>query len=113
MARKRLVILESPYAGNVERNLAYLRKCLRDSLLRGECPIASHGLYTQPGVLNDNDPIEKIIGIDAGLSWIEKADATVVYTDLGLSQGMKYGIKAAVNVKKTIDYRKLYPDEAH
>lgn len=40
----RRVIIESPYHGNVERNLRYLRACLRDSLLRGEAPFASHGL---------------------------------------------------------------------
>lgn len=44
----RLVILESPYAGNIEKNVAYARACVRDSLSRGEAPIASHLLYTQP-----------------------------------------------------------------
>jgi hypothetical protein len=33
--------LESPYAGNVEENVAYARAAVRDSLLRGESPIAS------------------------------------------------------------------------
>ena len=41
----RRVILESPYAGNVEENVAYARAAVRDSLLRGEAPIASHLLY--------------------------------------------------------------------
>ena len=45
----RQVIFESPYAGNVEENVAYARAAVRDSLLRGELPIASHLLYTQPG----------------------------------------------------------------
>ena len=63
------VILESPYAGDVERNVAYARACLRDSLLRGEAPIASHLLYTQPGVLDDQIPEERQMGIDAGLAW--------------------------------------------
>lgn len=81
--------------------------------MRGESPIASHGLYTQPGVLDDNDPIERIVGIDAGLAWLEVADATVVYVDLGISQGMEYGIKAAVARNKTVEHRKLYPNEAH
>ena len=49
----RRVILESPYAGDIERNVAYARAAMRDSLLRGEAPIASHLLYTQPGVLDD------------------------------------------------------------
>lgn len=30
----KLVILESPYAGDVEANVAYARRCVRDSLLR-------------------------------------------------------------------------------
>jgi hypothetical protein len=32
MTGPRLVILESPYAGDVEANVAYARRCLRDSL---------------------------------------------------------------------------------
>lgn len=50
------VIIESPYAGDVDANLTYLRACLRDCLLRGEAPFASHGLYAQPGVLDDAIP---------------------------------------------------------
>ena len=38
----RLVVVESPYAGDVEANLAYLRRAMRDCLLRGEAPFASH-----------------------------------------------------------------------
>ncbi len=47
----KLVILESPYAGHVDANVAYARMAMHDSLLRGEAPIASHLLYTQPDVL--------------------------------------------------------------
>jgi len=37
------VIIESPYAGNIEQNIKYrLRACLKDSLTRGEAPLASH-----------------------------------------------------------------------
>ena len=55
----RRVILESPYAGSVEENVAYARAAVRDSLLRGESPIASHLLYTQPGILRDGVPDER------------------------------------------------------
>jgi hypothetical protein len=92
----RLVILESPYAGSpeeVERNVAYARLCLRDSLARNESPIASHLLFTQ--VLDDNDPGDRALGIDAGLAWREVAHASVVYIDLGVSSGMAYGIAKA------------------
>lgn len=64
----KLVILESPFAGDVKRNILYARMCVRDSLGRGEAPIASHLLYTQSGILNDNLPEERQWGIDAGLA---------------------------------------------
>ena len=105
----RLVILESPYAsettGGVERNVAYARAALRDSLARGEAPVASHLLYTQPGVLDDNDRVERSWGISAGLAWGKVAEATVVYIDLGTSRGMAYGIVRAVEDGRPIEYR--------
>ncbi len=103
----RLVIVESPYAGDVERNLRYLRACMRDCLLRGEAPFASHGLYTQEGVLDDNIPAERSRGIDAGLLWGDKAEATVVYIDLGVSRGMEYGIARAEKQGRPIERRVL------
>ena len=104
----RLVIIESPYAGDVERNKQYARTCVRDSLLRGEAPIASHLLYTQEGILNDDVPSERKMGIDAGLAWRKVAQASVVYTDLGISEGMQYGINAAQSAGLPIEYRKIY-----
>lgn len=101
----RLVILESPFAGDVEANIEYARKCLRDSLLRGEAPIASHLLYTQPGVLDDNIPSERQQGIDAGLAWRSVAEASVVYADRGLSKGMHYGMEAAKRAGLPVEIR--------
>ena len=103
----RLVIVESPYAGKVKRNTKYARMCLRDCLLRGEAPIASHLLYTQPGVLNDKILDQRILGINAGLAWGNKADATVVYEDYGISKGMLLGIEAAKAEGRPVEYRAL------
>lgn len=108
----RLVIVESPYAGDIETNVNYARECVRDSLARGEAPIASHLLYTQPGILKDEIPEERKWGIDAGLAWRKVAQASVVYTDLGVSLGMKYGIKAAEAAGIPVEYRKLRRPEA-
>ncbi len=101
------VIIESPYAGDVEGNLTYLRACLRDSLLRGEAPIASHGLYTQPGVLDDTVPEERALGMNAGFAWRCRAAKTVVYTDRGISGGMRLGIEVAHDLGHPIEYREL------
>jgi hypothetical protein len=103
----RLVILESPYAGDVERNIEYARRALRDSLMRGEAPIASHLLYTQPGVLCDELPSERECGINAGLAWRKVAEASVVYIDLGISKGMEYGIAAARGAGIPVEYREI------
>jgi hypothetical protein len=103
----KLVIIESPYAGDIDRNVQYARRCVRDSLSRGEAPIASHILYTQPGILRDEIPEERQWGIDAGLAWRRVAEATVIYTDHGISRGMEYGISAALSWGLPVDYREI------
>lgn len=103
----KLVIIESPYAGEITINTEYARACVRDSLMRGEAPIASHLLYTQPGILRDEVGVERQQGIDAGLAWRRVADLTAVYTDRGISAGMKYGIEAAALEGILIEYRTI------
>ena len=106
----RCVILESPYRGATFggrlKNLAYARACLRDSLNRGEAPIASHLLFTQPGVLDDDVPAERAHGIAAGLAWLEHAAAMVVYEDRGISGGMAAAMieaeKAGVPIERRV-----------
>jgi len=103
----RLVVLESPYAGDVDTNVRYARMCMKDCLMRGEAPYASHLLYTQDGVLNDLIPEERNHGIQAGFAWRQVAQATVVYTDLGISKGMQYGIDDAIKRGVPVEYRQL------
>lgn len=109
--RPRRVILESPFSGNVGRNKAYARACLRDCIKRGEAPFASHLLYTQAGVLDDDIPEERMQGIHAGFAWHKVADAAVVYTDYGISKGMQYGIDNAAKLNLPVEYRQLFGTE--
>jgi hypothetical protein len=102
----RLVVLESPFSGETGKNVLYAREALRDCLLRGESPVASHLLYTQ--VLDDLIPEERTLGIEAGLAWLRVAEATVVYADLGISRGMAQGIAAARNQGLEVETRYLY-----
>lgn len=101
------VIVESPYAGDVEKNERYARACMADCLKRGEAPFASHLLYTQPNVLDDKVPHERELGIQAGFAWRSVAQKTVVYNDLGVSRGMEYGIAHARLNGVGIEYRSL------
>lgn len=105
------VIVESPYAGKddteTKRNINYARSCVRDSLYRGEAPFASHLLYTQSGIIDDNIPKEREMGINAGLFLLKDADLTAVYMDLEISKGMEYGIRNAKENEREIEFRKL------
>lgn len=109
----KLVVIESPFAhkeddaATRERIWLYLRACLRDCLLRGEAPYASHALYTQPGVLSDWNPEERALGIAAGFAWGEKADLRAVYTDLGITSGMIKGIEEAERRGQVVEKRTI------
>ena len=103
----KLVLIESPYAGDVSRNLAYLRAAMRDCLSRREAPFASHALYTQDGILDDLVPDERELGIAAGWAWGRRADLVAVYTDLGWSEGMRRGVALAEMRRIPIEHRSL------
>jgi hypothetical protein len=103
----RRVIIESPYAGDVQANVTYARAAMLDCLTRGEAPYASHLLYTQVGVLDDTVPEERARGIEAGLIWGSMADATLVYIDRGISEGMRQGIARAEREGRPVEYRTI------
>ncbi len=103
----KLVVVESPYAGDVARNLRYLRAALADSLRRGEAPFASHAIYPQPGVLDDGKPEERAKGIAAGFAWAALARVRVFYVDLGWSGGMRVGHDEAIRLGQAIEYRTI------
>ena len=108
-----IVIIESPFKGNTPaeeaENIAYAKEVMRDSLYRGEAPFASHLLY--PQMLDDADENERRMGIEAGLRIGRSADRTVVYTDRGISSGMKQGIKRAEDEGRPVEYRSLYSSD--
>ena len=102
-----IVVVESPYAGLIERNLAYGRAALRDCLLRGEAPVASHLLYTQEGVLDDALAAERELGMAMGHVFLRAASLVAVYTDLGISEGMQLGIARAERAGVRVAHRSL------
>ena len=107
IVRMRRVVLESPFAGDFDANIEYARRCITDCLKRGEAALASHLLYTQEGILDDTIPEERKLGIEAGFAWNTSAEAIVVYTDRGISKGMKKGIELGEAHGIPIEYRKL------
>lgn len=117
-----LVIIESPFRyyappglpGLVEpavrawreaANRQYARRCMADSIKRGEAPYLSHLLYTQ--CLDDNDPDQRATGLDCGEAWGRVAVRRAVYCDLGMSPGMLGGMRSRP-AGQPVEYRYLY-----
>lgn len=95
------VIIESPYGtrpdgtrctpDEIAVNVRYLRALMRYCVLQGWSPYASHALLTQDGVLRDDKPDERSLGIDAAFPWADVADFVVMGVDRGITSGMRYG----------------------
>jgi len=103
------IVIESPYAGDVERHLIYLGFCMLDCLRRGETPYSSHGLLTR--ILDDNKPEERALGIQAGIDMAEFIGKAAFYLDLGFTPGMSIARKHYDGLKKfSWEPRELPPD---
>ena len=103
----KLVIVESPCAGEWERNRNYANRALRDCIDRGEAPIASHVLLAFSGALDDANPERRAAGMAAGFAWTERADLVAVYVDWGVSSGMQAGIDVALALGLSVEHRRL------
>jgi len=99
------VVIESPYAGDIDMNMEYLADAIRDCVLRGEAPYASHLMMTK--ALDDDVPAERETGIACGHMWAAIADKVVVYEDLGISPGMRASIVAHKSAGRKIEMRSL------
>lgn len=109
-AAMRRVCVESPLRGSsLPRNVMYADACQLDCLLRrNEAPFLGHLMY--PRVLNDSIDLHRTLGIAAHCSWLGRADAVAVYTDLGISGGMGKAIELAELLGIPIEYRTLGAD---
>ncbi len=101
----RRAILESPFAADVEKNRLFAIACGRDMLSRGEAPFASHLIY--PQLFSKYTEEARQQGMAAGRVWIPAAEISIVYTDLGLTEGMLRGIAQAEASDIPVERRQL------
>lgn len=104
------------------KNQEYVNACMLDSFRRGEYPFASHGIY--PHCLKDALPEERKLGMEAGFAvakalynacqldpytLTKMADCciAVVYTDRGITSGMKQGIEKHTDLGMKLEFREL------
>ncbi len=98
------VFVCSPYRGNTTRNREFALRVCQAALKEGFAPFAPHLIY--PLVLDDDDAVERTLGIGAGLAYLGVCDELWVYLPPGreLTEGMlaeiavaeRYGIKVVV-----------------
>lgn len=107
--REVLVVVETPFRPTTQMSAAmrdrFLEACMRDCIDRGEAPFASHMMYTQ--ILDDEIPSERMLGMRLGFAWGAMAEKVVVYTNLGISDGMRRGIDIARENGKPVEFREL------
>ena len=97
-------IIESPFAGDVERNRLYAQLSMRIALSEhNESPLAFHTIYTQ--CLSDADPAHRKMGIERSFPWYEVADKVVYMIDRGISTGMHDGFITAKEKGKEVEFR--------
>lgn len=88
-----IVYICSPYAGDVENNVAAARRYSRFAVENGYIPIAPHLLF--PQFLDDTNPKERELGLLFGNALLSKCAEMWVFGDR-ISEGMDAEIKRAV-----------------
>ena len=87
-----IVYVCSPYAGDIESNVAAARRYSRFAVDSGYIPIAPHLLF--PQFLNDTDPRERELGLFFGNALMSKSSEVWVFGET-ISPGMAAEIRRA------------------
>ena len=88
----KLIYIASPYAGDIEQNVAFAKLACRYAMSQGHTPVAVHLLY--PQMLQDSDPAERELGLRLGHRVLRACDELWACGDR-LSSGMRREIEEA------------------
>lgn len=99
--RKQLIYVCSPYADDVEENVAATKRYCRFVIGQGFIPIALHLIY--PQILDDTNPDERALGMTFGNIIMDHCLEIWVFGDK-ISKGMQEEIKYAVTKNYCIRY---------
>ena len=96
-----IVYICSPYAGDIEANVAAARRYSRFAVKTGFIPIAPHLLF--PQFLNDSDPNERKLGLFLGNALMSKCSEVWVF-----GERISTGMEAEINQAKSKHYHLRY-----
>lgn len=88
----KLIYIASPYAGEIEQNVAFAKAACRYAMAEGHTPVAVHLLY--PQFLDDGDPAQRAAGLAMGHRVLEACQELWVCGDC-ISTGMAHEITEA------------------
>lgn len=96
-----LVYIASPYAGDVEANLAFAGQAGRYCAVQGGIPVIPHMMY--PAFLDDRNPAERSLGMEMGLRLMEACDCVWICGDV-ITPGMKQEMEFAKGIGKEMRF---------
>jgi len=98
MMKKKLIFVCSPFRGDIEENTILAQDICRYVFSKGHIPFAPHLIY--PTMLDENDAIQRNMGIQAGLEILGRCDELWFYTKTGVpTEGMAMEIQKAVELR--------------
>lgn len=105
---KKRVFVCSPYAGDIEKNIANAKKYAKYVIDEGHNPIVPH-LYL-PEILDDSKPKERELGLELGIELLKTCEEIWVFGDV-ISNGMRKELEAVTDLRNTTDRMSLiYPN---
>ncbi|QSX09558.1 hypothetical protein J0B03_05710 [Alkalibacter rhizosphaerae] len=92
LEEKSIVFICSPYAGDIDGNTMRARRYARFATATGAVPVIPHLMY--PQFLEEDDPDERQLGIDMGLTLLKQCSELWVFGNK-ISSGMSVEIEKA------------------
>lgn len=97
----KIIFIASPYAGDIEKNIAYAKQACRYVLNEGNAFFCPHLLY--PQILDDNNPEERKLGISLGKEFLVKCDELWAFGDhisSGMFEEIQFARERGIPVKR-------------
>lgn len=91
------------------KSMVYASACFRDRLKQGKRPFGSHVAY---GLATDDNTDERRVGIKTGDTLADELRIKngIIFTDKGISPGMRGGKKKGERRERNIEYMSLGED---
>lgn len=103
--KKKMVYMASRVRGNLQQNIIDAKSYCRYCTLQGVIPVVPHLMYV--GALNDEDPIERKLGMDLGIEILRAGFINELWAFIdsdGPSEGMLNEIKVAEELNIPVLY---------